>query len=124
MPIRLAVFDLDGTLIRDRTCVEAIASAIGRTEEAAPFEALSIRNRDAVAAARATMAGWFRPIPTDILLREVKDLALAPGTEDAFGLLRRHHDKTAILSLTFKAAVDWFAQRLGADFAVGTRITG
>ena len=54
----------------------------------------------------------------------MRDLALAPGTEEAFSLLRSHHVSTAIVSLTLKAAVDWFAQRLGADFAVGTCITG
>ncbi len=124
MPIRLAAFDLDGTLIRDRTCVEAIAGSIGRTEEAAAFECLNVRDRDAMTAARSTMAGWYRPVPTDILLREVRDLALAPGTDEAFSLLRSHHVSTAIVSLTLKAAVDWFAQRLGADFAVGTCIRG
>ena len=124
MPIRLAAFDLDGTLIRDRTCVEAIAASIGRTEEAAAFERLSVRDRDAMTAARGTMARWYRPVPTDVLLGEVRNLALAPGTHEAFSLLRSHHVSTAILSLTLQAAVDWFAKRLGADFAVGTRITG
>ncbi len=38
MAIRLAAFDLDGTLVREQTCVMAIASAIGRTEECAEFE--------------------------------------------------------------------------------------
>jgi phosphoserine phosphatase len=124
MPIRLAAFDLDGTPTRDRTCVEAIASSIGRTHEAAAFEGLDVRGRDAMTAARSTMASWYRPVPTEILLREVKDLALAPGTEEAFGLLRSHRVKTAILPLTLKAAVDWFAQRFGVDFALGTSITG
>lgn len=123
MPIRLAAFDLDGTLIRDRPCIEAVAGSIGRTEEAAAFEGLNVRDLDAMTAARSTMAGWYRPFPTDVLPREVRDLALAPGTEEAFGLLRSHHVSTAIVSLTWKPAVDWFAQRLGADFAVGTSHT-
>jgi phosphoserine phosphatase len=71
-------------------------------------------------AARNTIAGWFQPFATDVLLRHVRDLALAPGTEDAFSLLRTNHVSTAILSLTWKPAVDWCAEKLGADFAVGT----
>lgn len=94
-----------------------------RTEEAAAFEGLEVRDGDGMTAARHTMAGWYRPTPTDIHLREVRNLALAPGTDEAFSLLRKHQVSTAILSLTLKAAVDWFAQRLGADFAVGTCIT-
>jgi HAD superfamily phosphoserine phosphatase-like hydrolase len=124
MPIQLAAFDLDGTLIRDRTCVEAIAGSIGRTEEAAAFEDLNVRDVDAMTAARSKMAAWYRPVPTDILLREVRALALASGTDEAFRLLRRHQVSTAIVSLTLKSAVDWFAQRLGADFAVGTSMAG
>jgi HAD superfamily phosphoserine phosphatase-like hydrolase len=120
MPIRLAAFDLDGTLIRDRTCIEAVVESIGRTNEAAAFESLDVRDLDGMAAARNSIAGWLRPFPTDVLLRDVRDLALAPGVEEAFSMLRRHHVTTAILSLTWKPAVDWFAERLRADFAVGT----
>jgi phosphoserine phosphatase len=120
MPIRLAAFDLDGTLIRDRTCMETIVASIGRTDEAAAFESLDVRDSDAMSAARSTIAGWFQPFAMDILLRDVRDLSLAPGTTEAFDLLRSRHVSTAILSLTWKPAVDWFAQRLGADFAIGT----
>ena len=120
MPIRLAAFDLDGTLIRDRTCIEAVVGSIGRAEDAAAFEGLNVRDRDAMTAARNMIAGWLRPVPTDVLLREVRNLALAPGTEEAFSLLRSRHVSTAVVSLTWKPAVDWFAQTLGADFAVGT----
>lgn len=123
MPIRLAAFDLDGTLVRDRTCVEAIAGTIGRVEEAAAFESLDVRDIDAMTIARNTMAGWYRPFPTETLLREVRSLALAPGCDEAFDLLRRHEVRTAIVSLTWKPAVDWFVQRLGADFALGTSHT-
>jgi phosphoserine phosphatase len=100
--------------------IEAVVESIGRSEEAAAFESLDIRDMDAMTAARNTIAGWFRPFATDVLLRHVRDLSLAPGTEDAFDLLRSHHVTTATLSLTWKPAVDWFAQKLGADFAVGT----
>lgn len=120
MPIRLAAFDLDGTLIRDRTCIEAAVESIGRTAEAAVFESLDVRDLDGMTAARNSIAGWFRPFPTDDLLRGVRDLALARGAEEAFSLLRSHNVRTAILSLTWKPAVDWFAERLGADFAIGT----
>lgn len=120
MPIRLAAFDLDGTLIRDRTCIEAVVGSIGRSDEAAAFESLDVRDLEAMTSAREAMAEWFRASATDMLLREVRTLALAPGTEEAFALLRRHDVSTAIVSLTWKPAVDWFARRLGADSAVGT----
>jgi HAD superfamily phosphoserine phosphatase-like hydrolase len=120
MAIRLAAFDLDGTLIRDMTCVEAIARRIGRADEAAGFERLSMRDVDAVRAAREEMAGWFQGHPEDDLVAALSGLALAPGTERAFERLRSQGVTTAIASITWNLAVESFARRLGADHALGT----
>jgi HAD superfamily phosphoserine phosphatase-like hydrolase len=123
--IRLAAFDLDGTLVRDRTCVEAIARTISREEECAAFERLQMRGRPhvlAVTAAREAMAEWYRPYTYEELTAGLSELTLAPGSEEAFALLRRHGVVTAIVSITWSFAVEWFARRLGADYAHGTRL--
>ena len=120
--IRLAAFDLDGTLVRDRTCVESIALAIGREEECAAFERLDMRDVVGVTAAREQMATWYRPYEDDELTAGLSDLRLAPGCNEAFALLREHGIATAIVSITWSFAVDWFAERLGADYALGTRL--
>lgn len=120
MPIRLAAFDLDGTLIRDRTCIEAIAVSIGRTREVAAFESLDVRDVNAMTAARGTIAGWFQPVPQVALLHALEQLTIAPRTEEAFSVLKAKGIRTAIVSLTWKPAVEWFARRFGADYAIGT----
>lgn len=123
MAIRLAAFDLDGTLVRGQTCVVAIASAIGRVEECAEFEKLAMRDTAGVTAAREKMARWYRGHTIDDLTRTLEELPLAPGSADGFALLRRSGVETAIVSITWSFAVDWFAERLGADYAHGTRLT-
>ena len=50
------------------------------------------------------------------------DLSLAESSEDGFELLRRHGIVTAIVSITWRFAVEWFARRLGADYARRTRL--
>jgi HAD superfamily phosphoserine phosphatase-like hydrolase len=120
--IRLAAFDLDGTIVRDRTCVELIARAIGREEECAAFERLDMRDVVSVTAAREAMAEWYRPYTYEELTAGLSELRLAPGSEEAFALLRRHGIVTAIVSITWSFAVEWFARRLGADYAHGTRL--
>ncbi|MDQ3893901.1 MAG: HAD-IB family phosphatase, partial [Actinomycetota bacterium] len=120
--IRLVAFDLDGTLVRDRTCVEAIACTIGREQECTAFERLDMRDVPAVAAARDEMARWYRPYRHDELTAGLSDLPLAPGSEEAFALLRERGVATAIVSITWSFAVDWFARRLCADYAHGTRL--
>jgi phosphoserine phosphatase len=115
-------FDLDGTLVRDRTCVESIARTIGREEECAGFERLDMRDVLAVTAAREAMAEWYRPHTREELTAGLSDLPLAPGSEEAFALLREHGVVIAIVSITWSFAVEWFARRLGADHAHGTRL--
>jgi HAD superfamily phosphoserine phosphatase-like hydrolase len=125
MPIQLVAFDLDGTLVRGETCVEAIARRIGRSEECAAFERLDAgRDVEAVTTARETMAEWYRGYPEEELVAGLSDLNLAPGTEQAFDLLRAQGIATAIVSITWNVAVEWFAGRLGADHTLGTRHGG
>jgi phosphoserine phosphatase len=76
----------------------------------------------AVAAAREAMAEWYRPYTHEELTAGLSDLSLASGTEEAFELLRRHGVVTAIVSITWSFAVEWFARRLRADYAHGTRL--
>jgi HAD superfamily phosphoserine phosphatase-like hydrolase len=121
--IRLAAFDLDGTLVRGETCVQAIARTVGRSDECAVFERLSMRDVAAVTHARETMAAWYRPYSLDELTHALDRLTLAPGSEEAFRLLRRHGVATAIVSITWSFAVESFARRLGADYAHGTHLT-
>jgi HAD superfamily phosphoserine phosphatase-like hydrolase len=118
--IRLAAFDLDGTLVRDRTCVQSIARRIGREEECATFERLDMRDVVAVTAAREAMAYWYRSYTSEELTAGLAELTLASGSEEAFALLRDHGVVTAIVSITWSFAVEWFARRLGADYAHGT----
>lgn len=120
--IRVAAFDLDGTIIRDRTCVESIARTIGREEECAAFERLDMRDVLGVTAAREAMAEWYRPYTHEELTAGLSDLNLAQGSEQAFALLRQYGVATAIVSITWSFAVEWFAKRLGADYAHGTRL--
>ena len=115
-------FDLDGTLVRDRTCVEAIARVVGREEECAAFERLDMRDVPTVTAARETMAEWYRQYEPDELTAGLSELTLAEGSEEGFALLREHGIATAIVSITWSFAVEWFAERLGADHAHGTRL--
>jgi HAD superfamily phosphoserine phosphatase-like hydrolase len=122
----LVAFDLDGTLIRGRTCVDSIASAIGREDECARFERLferlDLRDVAGISAAREEMATWYRPYTTEELTADLPNLALAPGTKEAFALLRARCIVTAIISTTWSFAAEWLARQLGADYAHGTRL--
>ena len=122
--IRLAAFDLDGTIVRDATCVEAIARGLGRTAEARSFEALSMRDVPAITHARERMARWFDHVSLDEACATLGTLPLAPGCAECFERLREAGVTTAVVSITWEPAVAWFADELGIEHRLGTALRG
>ena len=116
----LAVFDLDGTLLRGPTACEVIAESMGLLDRMKQFEGLT--SELDVAAARDEMAAWYRGILLADLTAPLASATVAPGAYDGIDLLRRHGIAVAIASITWEFAVEWFARRLQSDYYVGTRL--
>jgi HAD superfamily phosphoserine phosphatase-like hydrolase len=120
MGIRLAAFDLDGTLTRGPTVCQVLAEPLGRRARMDALERLY--DQQAIQAARQEMAGWYQGRTIEQLCACLDQVSLAPGVDEGFALLRQHRVQTAIVSITWSFAVDWFVGRLGADFGVGTAL--
>jgi phosphoserine phosphatase len=120
--IRLVAFDLDGTIVRDGSCVGAIARGLGRTAEARAFEGLSERDVPGITRAREQMARWFEHVTTDEACATLGDLRLAPGCDECFARLRAAGVTTAVVSVGWEPAVAWFADALGVEHRVGTAL--
>ena len=121
--MRLAAFDLDGTLIWGQTVCEAIAKGIGRIQRMRELEQLTSDQVKEIAAAREEMAEWYSSFTFDNLCKHLPAIRVAPGVSEGFALLRDQGFKIAIVSLTWKFAVDWFADKFGADYSVGTGLS-
>ena len=117
--MRIAAFDLDGTLIRGQTACEAIAEGIGRIDRMREFEQLRSNQIEEVTAAREEMAEWYSAFTFSDLRKQLAAVSTAPGAAEGFALLRDHGFKIAIVSLTWEFAAQWFADMLGADYVVG-----
>jgi phosphoserine phosphatase len=120
-PVRLVAFDLDGTLLRGRTVCECIADGIGLRAEMAAFERLTARAD--ICGARETMAGWYRARGLDSVLTHLESVKTAPGLEAGFQRLRQAGIQIALISITWRFAVEALARRWGASFAIGTGLT-
>lgn len=116
----LVVFDLDGTLIRERTVCELLAEPLGRIDRMREMEQL--RSESEILLARVEMAEWFREVPLERLLSYLEPAVLAPGAVDAVELLRSNRFECAISSITWRFGVQWFASRLGIAHYQGTRV--
>ena len=116
----LAVFDLDGTLLRDRTVCELLAEPLGRIDRMQQLERLSTEAD--LAAARQEMAAWYRGRAIAELTATLDAVAFAPGAEEAVALLQHSGITVAIASITWEFAVECFARRLGVTHFLGTRL--
>ena len=87
--MKLAVFDLDGTLLWGDSVWEAIARGIGRLERVREMEEQIAPDQIAeVTAAREESAGWYSAYTSDELLKHVTSMRVAPGVDEGFALLR------------------------------------
>ena len=116
-------FDLDGTLIRGTTCLEALAVPLGRHDDARRFMAeFDLSDVEAAKVAVERAARWFDGADIDEVCRHLSTVELAPGAHEAFALLRAAGVRTVIVSLTWSFAAEWYARLFGADAALGTTI--
>ncbi len=117
----IVAFDLDGTLLRGRTVCEILATPCGRLAEVREFETTS--SEAAIAAGRSAMAGWYRDVPMQTLLTALESAEWAPGAAQGVALLRSHGIEVVVASITWRFAVQWFAERLGIRRYLGTDLS-
>lgn len=113
MPVKLAVFDVDGTLLRGDTVCQVIARGLGKYERMCELERLSAI--DDIIAAREEMAGWYRDAGMSKLSPLLDDLPWAPGVEEGIEALRAAGITVALASVTWSFAVERIARRFGID---------
>jgi phosphoserine phosphatase len=118
VPRGIVVFDLDGTLLRGDTVCELIARPLGRIRQMRAFEQL--KSEAEIASARREMLTWYADHSSEALCSHLRAARWAPGAQDAVKDLREARILVAIASITWRFAVEWFADRLGIDHCLGT----
>lgn len=122
LPIKLAVFDIDGTLLRGDTVCQTIARAIGKYERMCELEAIAPASKEVVISAREEMAGWYRAAGQERVESALSDLSWAPGIEDGVAELREAGVKIALASVTWSFAVERVAAQFGVEHFVGSEL--
>ncbi|HEY2463332.1 MAG TPA: HAD-IB family phosphatase [Steroidobacteraceae bacterium] len=117
--VRLVAFDLDGTLIRGPTVCESLAGPLGKLSRMLEIERL--HDLAQLRAAREEMLSWYGE-PLGAQCEKLTDVDIAPGAHEAFELLGEQGIRTAIVSITWSFAVEWFARRFGAGAWIGTGV--
>jgi phosphoserine phosphatase len=118
--IGLAVFDLDGTLLRGETVCETLAEPLGRSERMRVLE--KCQELSDVRLARYEIASWYAGRERAELTSYLAGAKLAPGAVAGCEMLRQEGIVVAIASLTWLFAVEWFASRFGASHWMGSDV--
>lgn len=120
MAVKLAVFDMDGTLLRGDTACLAIARTLGTYDRMLEFESgLSLEQ---LISAREEMAGWYRSAGRQAVVDALENLRFAPGAIEGVATLQQAGIEVAIVSVTWGFAVREVARSLGVDICVGTEL--
>lgn len=111
---RLALFDMDGTLLDGRFVVE-LARETGRTERLAQF--LDNPALDEVKRARA-IAKLFAGVPKATFERVAREIPLMRGAAETVVGLRRAGYLVGVVTDSYRIAAETVRRRVFADFAI------
>ena len=118
--IKLAVFDVDGTLLRGDTACLWIARRLSNYDRMLELE--QSRGKPDVSAAREEMASWYRGLTSDALLADLEGFPWAPGLFEGMRMLRDAGVKIALASVGWEFVVKRIAEEIGAQWTLATKL--
>ena len=120
--LRLAIFDLDGTLTAVRSPYRFVSRALGLDTEAAQvfarFQRGEINYRDW---GRHEVALW-KGVPLGQFIRIIHSIPYRPGAKEFVHLLKATGVSIALISAAFQPHVERCAAELGADVSLFNRL--
>jgi phosphoserine phosphatase len=137
---RLAVFDMDSTLIQNEV-IDEIAKFIGAEKEVsvgAPPSTLTISDSQLTcqeiteramngeldfAASLKERVGLLKGVPADVFDKLKSVITISPGARELCRALKTLGYKMAVLSGGFQPLAEWLAEQLGIDYAVANHVS-
>lgn len=119
--LRLVAFDLDGTLTRGLTCLEALAQRFDVVDQVARWE--QARSEAEITAVRQGVWHLLGARAIEDQAGHFRGISLAPGAAEGIRLLHQAGVQTVIVSLAFEIHVRWFARLLGIDHVIATEVS-
>ena len=116
----LVMFDVDGTLIREKTVCELIAEKIDKTERMAWLERHSASPAEFVIAAREEMADWYTDAGQKAVEGFFDSVVWAEAAHTGVSALVESGWLVAIASMTWKFGVERIASDLGISELIAT----
>ncbi|KAI4630669.1 hypothetical protein J4E80_001607 [Alternaria sp. BMP 0032] len=118
---RLAVFDMDSTLIQQEV-IDEIASLIGVEKEVSAITAAAMNGELDFEASLRARCKLLKGVPSSVFETLKPRITLNEGVKDLITALKRLGFKTAVLSGGFTPLTGWMSQQLGLDYAFANHL--
>ncbi|KAI4950755.1 hypothetical protein J4E91_004640 [Alternaria rosae] len=118
---RLAVFDMDSTLI-EQEVIDEIASLIGVEKEVSAITAAAMNGELDFEASLRARCKLLKGVPSSVFETLKPRITLNEGVKDLITALKRLGFKTAVLSGGFTPLTGWMGQQLGLDYAFANHL--
>lgn len=118
---RLAVFDMDSTLIQQEV-IDEIASLIGVEKEVSAITAAAMNGELDFEASLRARCKLLNGVPSTVFETLKPKITLNEGVKELISALKRLGFKTAVLSGGFTPLTGWMGQQLGLDYAFANHL--
>lgn len=118
---RLAVFDMDSTLIQQEV-IDEIASLIGVEKEVSAITAAAMNGELDFEASLRARCKLLKGVPSSVFETLKPRITLNEGVKDLITALKRLGFKTAVLSGGFTPLTGWMGQQLRLDYAFANHL--
>ncbi|KAJ5766872.1 uncharacterized protein N7511_004488 [Penicillium nucicola] len=118
---RLAVFDMDSTLI-DNECIDEIAKFIGVEKQVSEITERAMNGELDFTASLKERVGLLNGVSADVFEKLKSVLKIAKGARELCRALKALGYKIAVLSGGFQPLAEWLAEQLGIDIAVANHL--
>ncbi|USP78513.1 Phosphoserine phosphatase [Curvularia clavata] len=118
---RLAVFDMDSTLIQQEV-IDEIASLIGVEKEVSAITAAAMNGELDFEASLRARCKLLKGVPSSVFETLKPRITLNEGVKELITALKRLGFKTAVLSGGFTPLTGWMGEQLGLDYAFANHL--
>ena len=120
---RLAVFDMDSTLIQQEV-IDEIASFMGLKDQVSAITARAMNGELDFASSLRARVALLKGTPSTVFqdLLAQNRIKITPGARELCKVLKRLGLKLAVLSGGFQPLADWLAGQLGLDYAFANHL--
>lgn len=118
---RLAVFDMDSTLIQNEV-IDEIAKFAGVEAEVASITARAMNGELDFSASLKARVGLLKGVPADVFEKLKSIITISPGALELCKALKALGYRLAVISGGFQPLAEWLAGELGLDYAFANHL--